>query len=181
MTSSLDVFLPTSTPRQKRQRIEVKGLTHRDPLPNGVRMGDYVFSSVIVPWDLSTSEPVVGEPAQTDQCFDNMRIFMEQAGGSVDDVALQWVYLNDFGYRPFPETQMAAVETLAAEIEDGLAGADGHEGERADSGLPVVALDGVVDLHAESSFLTIEFHQRNSATIAPPYHRRRLPSLGLWS
>ena len=85
----------------KRQRIEVKGLTHRDPLPNGVRLGDYVFSSVIVPWDLSTSEPVIGEDAQTDQCFDNMRLFMEAAGGTVDDVVLQWVYLNDFAYQPY--------------------------------------------------------------------------------
>ena len=86
---------------QPRQRIEVAGLTHRDPLPNGVRMGDYVFSSVIVPWDLSTSQPVIGEDAQTDQCFDNMRVFMEHAGGTVDDVVLQWVYLNDFAYQPY--------------------------------------------------------------------------------
>ncbi len=86
---------------QRRRRIEVEGLTHRDPLPNGVRLGDYVFSSVIVPWDLSTSEPVIGEHAQTDQCFDNMRAFMELAGGTVDDVVLQWVYLNDFAYQPY--------------------------------------------------------------------------------
>jgi 2-iminobutanoate/2-iminopropanoate deaminase len=86
---------------EKRQRIEVPGLTHRDPLPNGVRMGDYVFSSVIVPWDLSTSEPVLGEENQTDQCFANMQTFMQAAGGSVDDVALQWIYLNDFGYQPY--------------------------------------------------------------------------------
>ena len=64
-------------------------------------MGDYVFSSVIVPWDLATSEPVIGEDAQTDRCFDNMRVFMEQAGGTVDDVVLQWVYLNDFAYQPY--------------------------------------------------------------------------------
>ena len=85
----------------QRQRIEVPGLTHRDPLPNAVRMGDYVFSSVIVPWDLATSEPVVGEEAQTDKCFDNMGLLMEQAGGTVGDVALQWVYLNDFAYQPY--------------------------------------------------------------------------------
>jgi 2-iminobutanoate/2-iminopropanoate deaminase len=84
-----------------RACIEVKGLTHRDPLPNAVRMGDYVFSSVIVPWDLSTSEPVIGEDAQTDQCFDNMRVLMEEAGGTIDDVVLQWVYLNDFAYQPY--------------------------------------------------------------------------------
>ncbi len=86
---------------QRRQCIEVEGLTHRDPLPNGARLGDYVFSSVIVPWDLSTSQPVGGEDAQTDQCYDNMRVFMEKAGGTVDDVVLQWVYLNDFAYQPY--------------------------------------------------------------------------------
>jgi enamine deaminase RidA (YjgF/YER057c/UK114 family) len=43
----------------------------------------------------------VGEEAQTDQCFDNMRAFMEQAGGTVDDVVLQWVFLNDFAYQPY--------------------------------------------------------------------------------
>jgi 2-iminobutanoate/2-iminopropanoate deaminase len=86
---------------QSRQRIEVPGLTHRDPLPNAVRLGDYVFTSVIVPWDLSTSDPVIGEDAQTDQCFDNMRRVMEQAGGTIGDVVLQWVYLNDFAYQPY--------------------------------------------------------------------------------
>jgi 2-iminobutanoate/2-iminopropanoate deaminase len=86
---------------QRRRCIEVRGLTHRDPLPNAVRIGDYIFTSVIVPWDLSTSEPVVGEDAQTDQCFDNMRIVMEEAGGTIDDVVLQWVYLNDFAYQPY--------------------------------------------------------------------------------
>jgi 2-iminobutanoate/2-iminopropanoate deaminase len=54
-----------------------------------------------VPWDRATSEPVVGEDAQTDQCFDNMRVLMEHAGGTVDDVVLQWVYLNDFAYQPY--------------------------------------------------------------------------------
>ena len=86
---------------QRRTCVEVRGLTHRDPLPNAVRMGEYVFTSVIVPWDLSTSEPVVGEPAQTDQCFDNMRVLLEEAGGTIDDVVLQWVYLNDFAYQPY--------------------------------------------------------------------------------
>ena len=86
---------------QRRTCIEVKGLTHRDPLPNAARLGDYVFTSVIVPWDLATSEPVIGEPAQTDQCFLNMKTLIEEAGGTIDDVVLQWVYLNDFAYQPY--------------------------------------------------------------------------------
>jgi 2-iminobutanoate/2-iminopropanoate deaminase len=86
---------------QTRRCVEVSGLAHRDPLPNACRLGDYVYTSVIVPWDLATSEPVIGEDAQTDQCFDNMRTVMESAGASVDDVVLQWVYLNDFAYQPY--------------------------------------------------------------------------------
>jgi 2-iminobutanoate/2-iminopropanoate deaminase len=85
----------------RREIIQVQGLAHRDPLPNGVRMGDYVFSSVIVPQDLGTEKTVEGPEAQTDQCFDNMRVFMEQAGGGVDDVVLQWVYLSDFNYQSY--------------------------------------------------------------------------------
>jgi 2-iminobutanoate/2-iminopropanoate deaminase len=86
---------------QRCTSVEVKGLTHRDPLPNAARLGDYIFTSVIVPWDLQTSEPVVGETAATDQCFDNMRVVMEEAGATIDDVVLQWVYLNDFAYQPY--------------------------------------------------------------------------------
>ncbi len=85
----------------RRERIEVKGLAHKDPLPNGVRMGDYVFSSVIVPQDLTTEKTVEGPERQTDVCFDNMRVFMEHAGGNVEDVVLQWVYLSDFKYQPY--------------------------------------------------------------------------------
>lgn len=85
----------------RREIIQVEGLAHRDPLPNGVRIGDYVFSSVIVPQDLATAKTVEGPEAQTDQCFDNMRVFMERAGGSVQDVVLQWVYLNDFEYQKY--------------------------------------------------------------------------------
>lgn len=85
----------------EREIIQVEGLAHRDPLPNGVRIGDYVFSSVIVPQDLATAKTVEGPEAQTDQCFDNMRVFMEKAGGGVEDVVLQWVYLNDFNYQPY--------------------------------------------------------------------------------
>ncbi len=85
----------------RREIIQVEGLAHRDPLPNGVRIGDYIFSSVIVPQDLTTAKTVEGPEAQTDQCFDNMRVFMEKAGGGVGDVVLQWVYLSDFEYQKY--------------------------------------------------------------------------------
>jgi 2-iminobutanoate/2-iminopropanoate deaminase len=136
---------------QKRQPIEVKGLTHRDPLPNGARMGDYVFSSVIVPWDLSTSEPVEGEEAQTDRCFENMELFIKQAGGEAADLALQWIYLNDFEYQPYmvdvylkswPEGQQQAARKtfkypMAAQVQIQVLGKVGT-GDRGNYEIPGV-------------------------------------------
>ncbi len=84
-----------------RQIIQVQGLAHREPLPNGARLGDYVFSSVIVPQDPATAKTVEGPEAQTDQCFDNMRVLMEKAEGGIEDVVLLWVYLSDFDYQPY--------------------------------------------------------------------------------
>jgi 2-iminobutanoate/2-iminopropanoate deaminase len=78
----------------KRERIDLPGFTHREPIPNGVRMGDTVFSSVL-------TRNVDGPEAGTDQCFENMQRFMELAGGGAEDVVLQWVYLNDMQFQSY--------------------------------------------------------------------------------
>lgn len=84
----------------RRQRIEVEGLAHRDPLPNGVKIGDMVFSSVIVPQDLATAKSVEGPLEQIHKCFDNTKVFMEKAGSSLDDVLHLWTFMSDFKYQP---------------------------------------------------------------------------------
>lgn len=85
---------------QRRQRIEIPGLAHRDPLPMGCRVGNMVFSSVISPQDPANGANVAGPVEQVQRCFDNTRIFMEQAGGSLDDVVHMWVFMSDFTYQP---------------------------------------------------------------------------------
>lgn len=84
----------------RRERLEVQGLAHRDPIPNGVKIGNMVYSSVIVPQDLATAETVKGEIPQIQQCFDNTRVFMGKAGASLDDVVHMWVFMSDFKYQP---------------------------------------------------------------------------------
>jgi 2-iminobutanoate/2-iminopropanoate deaminase len=83
----------------RRTPIEIPGLGHRDPLPMGCRVGDMVFSSVIGPEDPADGKRVEGPTAQIERCFDNVALFMAQAGGSLNNVAHMWVFLGDFGYQ----------------------------------------------------------------------------------
>lgn len=85
----------------KRQSVEVPGLAHRDPLPNATRIGNMVFSSVIVPQDPATSQNVEGAQKQIDVAFENMKIMIEKAGGSLQDIVHVWVFLKDFTYQPY--------------------------------------------------------------------------------
>ncbi len=84
----------------RRERLEVEGLAHRDPIPNGVKIGNMVFSSVIVPQDPATAQTVEGPIEQIRQCFDNTRVFMGKAGASLDNVLHMWVFMSDFKYQP---------------------------------------------------------------------------------
>ena len=85
----------------KRESIYVPGIEHRAPLPNGSKIGNYVFSSIL---NSSSREDRSTSPdgfAQVDQMFDNMRAFMKEAGGSPDDVIWGWNYLNDYKFRNY--------------------------------------------------------------------------------
>ncbi len=45
---------------ENRMPLEIPGLSHKDPLPMGARLGKFVFSSVIAPEDPSTGKLVEG-------------------------------------------------------------------------------------------------------------------------
>lgn len=80
---------------RRRQVLEIPGLSHRDPLPMGVKISERVFSSVIGGQDPQTGKPVGGSEGQIEQAFQNMRILMEQAGGTTANVGHVWVFLRD--------------------------------------------------------------------------------------
>lgn len=83
-----------------RTPLEIPGLAHRDPLPMGAKLGRMVFSSVIGGQDPATGANVEGAVPQIEQAFDNMRLLMEQAGGSADGINHVWVFLRDFAHQP---------------------------------------------------------------------------------
>lgn len=85
---------------ERRVPIEIPGLSHKDPLPMGARLGRYLFSSVIAPEDPADGKLADGALAQIDCAFDNMKRFMTAAGGSDADINHVWVFMKDFASQP---------------------------------------------------------------------------------
>ena len=83
-----------------RVPVEIPGLAHKDPLPMGAKMGQMVFSSVIAPEDPADGELVAGALPQIDRAFENMKLFMQCAGGSDADINHAWVFMKDFTFQP---------------------------------------------------------------------------------
>ena len=93
-------LMATAVLGEKREPLEIPGLSHKDPLPMGTRMGPFVFSSVIAPEDPKDGKLVAGPLAQIDRCFENMKLMMRSAGGNDGGINHAWVFMKDFAYQP---------------------------------------------------------------------------------
>ena len=85
---------------ERRVPLEIPGLSHKDPLPMGAKLGSAVFSSVIAPEDPKDGKLVAGALPQIDRCFENMKLMMKAAGGDDGDINHVWVFMKDFAHQP---------------------------------------------------------------------------------
>jgi enamine deaminase RidA (YjgF/YER057c/UK114 family) len=83
----------------KRKSLHIKGMEHGAPIPNGVVIGNMVFSSAISGKDAATGVLSDDPDEQADAMFRNLRLFMESAGGTPDNIAHMKVYLKEEKYR----------------------------------------------------------------------------------
>jgi 2-iminobutanoate/2-iminopropanoate deaminase len=75
-----------------RTPIEIPGVRHKDPLPMGARLDEYLFSSAVVP-----DAPGGGQPegiAAVHQAFANLEALLAAAGAGPDDASHLNVYLG---------------------------------------------------------------------------------------
>ena len=93
-------LMATAVVGEKREPLEIPGLSHKDPLPMGARLGRFVFSSVIAPEDPRDGKLVTGPLPQIDRCFENMKLMMKAAGGDDSGINHAWVFMKDFAYQP---------------------------------------------------------------------------------
>ncbi len=85
---------------EERVPLEIPGLSHKDPLPMGAKLGPMVFSSVIAPEDPANGKLVDGALPQIDRAFENMKLLMRAAGGTDADINHVWVFMKDFAWQP---------------------------------------------------------------------------------
>ena len=83
----------------KRKSIHVKGMEHGAPIPNGVVIGNMVFSSAISGKDAKTGVMSPNPDEQAEAMFRNLHLFMESVGGAPENIGYMKVYLKEEKYR----------------------------------------------------------------------------------
>ncbi len=83
----------------KRKSLHIEGMEHGAPIPNGVVIGNMVFSSAISSKDAKTGLFSSDPDEQAEAMFRNLRLFMEAAGGTPDNIAHMTVFLKEEKYR----------------------------------------------------------------------------------
>lgn len=83
----------------KRKSIHVPGMEHGAPIPNGAVIGNMIFSSAISGKDAKTGVLSADPHEQAEAMFRNLRLFLESAGGTPDQIAHVKVYLKEERYR----------------------------------------------------------------------------------
>jgi 2-iminobutanoate/2-iminopropanoate deaminase len=79
----------------KRKSIHIEGMEHGAPIPNGTVIGNLVFSSAISGKDAKTGVLSSDPDEQAEAMFRNLKLFMEQAGGTPDNIAHMTVFLKE--------------------------------------------------------------------------------------
>jgi enamine deaminase RidA (YjgF/YER057c/UK114 family) len=79
----------------KRRNLHIKGMEHGAPIPNGAAIGNMIFSSAISGKDAKTGVLSSDPDEQAEAMFRNLRLFMESAGGTPDNIAYMKVYLKE--------------------------------------------------------------------------------------
>jgi len=83
----------------KRKVIEIPGLSHNAPIPLGAKIGSMVFSSGISGRNPETKVIPQEPDRQAEMLFQNIRKFMELAGGTPENIGHMTVFLKEEKYR----------------------------------------------------------------------------------
>jgi 2-iminobutanoate/2-iminopropanoate deaminase len=82
--------------RGRRVNLEVPGISKRHPNPMGCKIDNFVFSSGVGGDDPSGNEVSQSADLRTALALRNMRTLLEAAGGSLADVGLVSITVNDY-------------------------------------------------------------------------------------
>src|ERR1700716_4212585 len=79
----------------KRKSINYPGFKHENPIPNASRIGSILMSSIISGRDPETSAMPPDLAGQVSNVFKQIKLCVEAAGGSVDDIIKVNFWMKD--------------------------------------------------------------------------------------
>jgi 2-iminobutanoate/2-iminopropanoate deaminase len=92
---------------QRRKLLAVDGVAHTNPIPLGVRIGSYLFSSRMLPYDPSTGAAADGAEMQASFLFANTDALLKTGGMAWSDVIYGRAFLADWAHQPLVDAQWA--------------------------------------------------------------------------
>jgi 2-iminobutanoate/2-iminopropanoate deaminase len=93
----------------RRRVVNIPGVAHTNPIPMGVRIGRYAFSSRILPLDPATGKPPEGLDRQAEVLFGNVRAFLAAADVTPANVTQARVFILDRSLLPALEPHWSAL------------------------------------------------------------------------
>ena len=79
----------------KRKSINYPGFKHENPIPNASRIGNILMSSIISGRDPGTGQMPSDLAGQVTNLFAQIKLCVEAAGGSVDDIIKVNFWMKD--------------------------------------------------------------------------------------
>jgi len=78
-----------------RRSIDIESLVHGNPIPAATRIGPYVTSSIVAPFDPGTRNVPETIEGQIDNLFTHVGQMLDGAGATWDDVAKMTFFVAD--------------------------------------------------------------------------------------
>ena len=83
---------------KRRQLLGIPGVAHGNPIPLGVKVGNLVFTSRILPTNRTTAKQGETPEEQARLVFENMATLLELAGAEPRHVSQVWLFVRDPAY-----------------------------------------------------------------------------------
>ena len=115
----------------RRQVIDLSGMGHRAPISLGVRIDNVLYTSGISGRDTEKDEMPEDAAGQAKCMFHNIRLMMEAAGGSTDDIIYMQLRLKDRALREFVDPGVAGDVPRPGGPSRAERGSDGTGGRHA--------------------------------------------------
>jgi 2-iminobutanoate/2-iminopropanoate deaminase len=97
----------------RRQLLSIPGVAHTNPIPMGVKIGNMIFSSRLLPYDAATGKPPADFAEQADHLFRNLRTFLAAGGALPSNITQARLFIADKAAWPSVKHHWNALFTTA--------------------------------------------------------------------